>query len=73
MVSEETAQYITDNNCAFDIKDIKLQATDCSTSEVKQETETEKNQCKVCNDKFDNAADLNLHFRKHGLAFLTKK
>lgn len=31
-----------------------------------------ENQCKICRDQFDNASDLEKHFRVHGMAFLMK-
>lgn len=31
-----------------------------------------ENQCKICRDQFNNASDLEKHFRVHGMAFLMK-
>lgn len=31
-----------------------------------------ENQCKICRDQFNNASDLEKHFRVHGMAFLLK-
>lgn len=65
-VSDVEDYIINKKQCFNQSALLKYQYTSVPNEPLKE------NQCKICRDQFNNASDLEKHFRVHGMAFLMK-